>query len=213
MTTIASLPAALLWAASFAASTDGSKGPICAIDVRRQGDGIRIAAVDGHRAFVCCLPASEAFFVPEEPLRLSPKTFGKAPSRKAIKADLDDSGIVQFKGSNGMVSGSAVWTADPWALVEQPFPDLSAIWPSKEQLSCSPGGFLCFSPSYVADFMKVADKLGSGDAVRMFSQGSHGQSTLWKAVLDNHWLDGACEGQEIALEYLLMPKWVRDRDC
>lgn len=213
MTIIASLPSALLWAASFAASNDPSKGPICSIEARRHGNGIRIAAVDSHRAFVCCLPASEAFSVPEEPLRLSPKTFNKAPSRKGLKAELDDSGVVQFQGANGMVNGSAVWTADPWALSEQAFPDLDAIWPSKEQLSCNPGGFLCFSPSYVADFMKVAAKLCSGDAVRLFSRASHGDSVLWKAILDNDWLNGACNGEEIVMEYLLMPKWVRDRDC
>jgi len=208
MTTIACLPPAILWAASFAASTDGSKGPICAIEACQQGDTVRIVAVDGHRCFLCLVPTTHGFFVPEEPIRLWPKAFSKAPSRKVVRALLDDSGVVQFQDRHGFIASSAVWTADPWALSEQAFPNIDQLWPSSEQLSCNPGTFVAFDPAYVADFMKVVSKLGSNGTVRVLSQDKPVAPTVWQAVLDNAWL-GIDSTQEIWLNYLLMPKLVR----
>ena len=208
MTTIACLPPAVLWAASFAASTDGSKGPICAIEARCEGDHVRIVAVDGHRCFLCRVPAAMGFYVPEEPIRLSPKAFSKAPSRKVVHAVLDDSGVVQFLDSHGLVASSAVWTADPWALSEQAFPNIDQIWPSGELLACKPGTFIAFTPGYVADFMKVASKLGANDTVRMLSQDQPVAPTVWQTLLDNGWLESSST-EEVWLNYLLMPKHVR----
>lgn len=208
MTTIACLPPAILWAASFAASTDGSKGPICAIEARQQGNDVRIVAVDGHRCFLCLVPTSAGFFVPEEPIRLSPKAFSKAPSLKVKNAVLDDSGVVQFHGKHGLVTSSAVWTADPWALSEQAFPKIDPLWPSAEALVCTPGTFVAFTPDYVADFMKIASKLGANDTVRLLCQDQPVAPTVWQAVLDNSWL-GTELAEEVWLNYLLMPKAVR----
>ena len=208
MTAIACLPPSILWAASFAASTDGSKGPICAIEARRQGDDVRIVAVDGHRCFLCLVPTSTGFHMPEEPIRLSPKAFSKAPSRKVTQAVLNDSGVVQFQDRHGLVASSAVWTADPWALSEQAFPNIDQLWPSSELLVCKPGTFMAFTPRYVADFMKIADKLGANDTVRMLSQDQPVAPTVWQTVLDNGWL-GMDSTEEVWLNYLLMPKLVR----
>jgi len=208
MTTIACLPPAILWAASLAASTDGSKGAICAIEARQQGNDVRIVAVDGHRCFLCLVPSACGFFVPEEPIRLSPKAFSKVPSRKVVLAVLDDSGVVQFRDKHGLVANSAVWTADPWALVDQPFPNIDQIWPSKEDLACTPGTSIAFTPNYVGDFMKVVSKLGANDTVRVFSQNQPVAPTVWQALLDNAWLDTLSD-QEVWLNYLLMPKLVR----
>lgn len=208
MTTIACLPPAILWAASFAASTDGSKGPICAIEARMEGDHVRIVAVDGHRCFLCRVPVATGFYVPDTPIRLSPKAFSKTPSKKVAQAVLDDSGVVQFQDIHGLVVSSAVWTADPWALSEQAFPDIDQLWPSRELLVCNPGTFMAFAPSYVGDFMKIASKLGANDTVRMLSQDQPVAPTVWQTVLDNDWLKtGSTE--EVWLSYLLMPKLVR----
>lgn len=208
MTTIACLPPAILWAASLAASTDGTKGPICAIEARIEGDYVRIVAVDGHRCFLCRVPVAMGFYVPDAPLRLSPKAFSKAPSRKVVQAVLDDSGVVQFQDRHGLVVSSAVWTADPWALSEQAFPNIDQLWPSQELLVCNPGTFMAFTPSYVGDFMKTASKLGANDTVRMLSQDQPMAPVVWQTVLDNDWLKtGSTE--EVWLNYLLMPKLVR----
>lgn len=208
MTTIACLPPSILWAASLVASTDGSKGPICAIEASRQGDYVRIIGVDGHRCLRCLVPSAPGFFVPEEPIRLLPKAFSRTPSRKVMKAVLDDSGVVQFQGQKALVASSAVWTADPWALVDQPFPDVQQIWPAMDTLACSPGTFIAFTPNYLGDFMKIASKLSSNDTASFWSQNTPVASTVWQSTLDNDWL-GINTGEEVLLEYLLMPKVVR----
>jgi len=208
MTIIACLPPSLLWAASLAASTDPGKGPICAIEARQSGSKLRIAAVDGHRAFRCLLPPIEGFFLPEEPIRLLPKAFSKAPSRKTVKAELDDGGIVTFKDRNGLVVSSCVWTADPWALSEQAFPNLDQLWPT--ELSCKPGTFVAFNATYLADFMKVADRLASNSVVRMYSQDSPIAPIVWQAMFDKSWLgDGEEIEDDIVLDYLISPVQVR----
>lgn len=208
MTTIACLPPALLWAAQFAASTDSTKGPLCAVEARQSGSKLRLAAVDGYRAFRCFLPLVDGFFLPEEPIRLQPKAFSKAPSRKAVKAEFDDGGIVSFKDKNGLVVGSTVWTADPWALSEQDFPNLDQLWPT--ELSCKPGTFVAFNAAYLADFMKIADRLANNSVVKMYSQESPVAPIAWQAMLDKSWLgDGEEIEEDIVLDYLVMPVQVR----
>lgn len=208
MTVIACLPPSLLWAAQFAASTDGTKGPICAIEARQSGSLLRIAAVDGHRAFRCFLPPIEGFFLPEKPIRLLSKAFSKAPSRKAVKAEFNDGGIVTFKDRNGLVVSSCVWTPDPWALSEQDFPNLDQLWPT--ELSCTPGTFVAFNAAYLADFMKVADRLSHNSVVRMYSQDSPCSPIVWQAMLDKSWLgDGKEIEDDVVLDYLVMPVQVR----
>lgn len=209
MTIIASLPPALLWGASFAASNDFTKGRLCAIDIRKQDATIRIVSVDGHRCFRCYLPASEAYFAPEtDCIRLSPKAFSKAPSRKSVAAEIDDGGIVFFKDKNGNVLSSSSWIPEPWAVAEYTFPNIDQIWPEEKSLSCKPGQFVAMKASYVADFAKVAAKISSNNIVRMLSTDHAISPMVWQCVFDNEWL--SCEEKsEIWLQYLLMPVQVR----
>lgn len=213
MAIIASLPYPLLWAASLAASTDGSKGTICSIDVRQEGSNIRIAAVDGHRCFRCYLPSSELFFVSEEPasIRLSPKAFSKAPSRKMLVAEIDDGEKVVFKDRLNLLQGAAMWTPDPWALSETPFPNIDQIWPSKASLICSPGAFTAMDGSYVADFAKIATKIGDRGHMRLHSADSPHTPIVWESLFCNSWLPNsdALDQTEIWMQYLLMPVQVR----
>ena len=208
MTVIATLPPALLWAASLAASTDPSKGPICAIEARQQGSSIRLVGVDGHRCFRCLLPAAEPYFVPEEPLRLSPKAFSKAPTKKAVLVEIDDGGVASFKDKLGNVISSVVWQADPWALSEQAFPNIEQIWPKQESLVNAPGEFMAMNAAYTGDFMKIAAKLGAYPGIaRLFTTGSSTEPMIWRTVLDNDWL--VKEEGEVWLDYLLSPVSVR----
>lgn len=209
MTIIAALPPALLWGASYAASDDSSKGAICAIDIRKQGNAIRIAAVDGHRCFRCYMPASETYFAPEEDcIRLSPKAFTKAPVRKAVVAEIDDGGIVFFKDKNCNVLSSSSWLPEPWAVAEYTFPNIDQIWPDDHSLSCKPGQFIAMNASYVSDFAKVAAKISSNNIVRMLSTDHPVSPMVWQCVFDNGWLSYE-EEKQIWLEYLLMPVQVR----
>jgi hypothetical protein len=208
MTTIASLPPALLWAASLAASTDPAKGPICAIEARQQGSSIRLVGVDGHRCFRCLLPAAEPYFVPEEPLRLSPKAFSKAPTKKAVLVEIDDGGVASFKDKLGNVISSVVWQADPWALSEQPFPNIEQIWPNQESLVNAPGEFIAMNAAYAGDFMKIAAKLGAYPGIaRLFTTDSSTKPMIWRTLLDNDWL--VKEEGEVWLDYLLSPVLIR----
>ena len=208
MTIIAALPPALLWAASLAASTVSSKGPICAIDARQEGAHIRVVGVDGFRCFRCLLPASEVYFVPEEPLRLSPKAFSKAPTLKAVLVEIDDGGVASFKDKHGNVLGSTVWKADPWALSEQAFPDIDQIWPNQGKLVNTPGAPMAMTAAYVGDFMKIAAKLGThAGVVRLNITDNNVAPMVWTSLLDNGWLINH-EG-EVWLEYLLSPVQVR----
>jgi hypothetical protein len=208
MTIIASLPPALLWAASLAASTDPVKGPICAIEARQQGSSTRLVGVDGHRCFRCLLPAAEPYFVPEEPLRLSPKAFSKAPTKKAVLVEIDDGGVASFKDKLGNVISSVVWQADPWALSEQPFPNIEQIWPKPESLVNSPGEFMAMNAAYAGDFMKIAAKLGAYPGIaRLFTTNTSIEPMIWRTVLDNDWL--VKEEGEVWLDYLLSPVLIR----
>lgn len=207
MTIIASLPPALLWAASFAASTDASKGPICAIEVRKQGTSIRFTGVDGHRCFRA-LASTDHYFCSEEPLRLSPKAFSKNPTLKALTVEIDDGGVASFKDRFDNTTSTVVWQADPWALSEQPFPNIEQIWPEPSSLVCNPGEFVAMDASYLGDFMKVAAKL-SNKAVRMHTADSANTPMVWETLLDNGWLEKADDGTEVWLQYLLSPLMVR----
>jgi hypothetical protein len=208
MTIIASLPPALLWAASLAASTDPAKGPICAIEARQQGSSTLLVGVDGHRCFRCLLPAAEPYFVPEEPLRLSPKAFSKAPTKKAVLVEIDDGGVASFKDKLGNVISSVVWQADPWALSEQPFPNIEQIWPKPESLVNSPGEFMAMNAAYAGDFMKIAAKLGVYPGIaRLFTTNTSIEPMIWRTLLDNDWL--VKEEGEVWLDYLLSPVLVR----
>lgn len=211
MTIIATLPSALLWAASFASSSDGSKGTLCSIDIRQEGSNIRIASIDGHRGFRCYLPSSDHFYAPAEPLRVAPRAFSKAPSRKTLVAEIDDGGQVLFKDKLNQPSGAAVWTPDPWALSETPFPNIDQVWPSKDQLPSNPGAFISMNASYVADFAKIAAKISQGPHMRLYSADSPHAPILWESLLCNSWLDDsdALDEREILLEYLLMPVTAR----
>jgi hypothetical protein len=210
MTTIASLPAALLWAAAFAASNDPTKGPICAIEVRKQGNHLRIVAVDGHRCFRCVVPVSEQHYCPDEPLRLLPKAFSKVPTKKALLVEIDDGGVATFKSQNGLVNSSVVCKADPWALSGQEFPNIDHIWPPASSMACTPGDFVAMNAGYVGDFMKVVAKLSTfpGNA-RLTTSDSPVSPIIWQAPLDDDWLVAGDGGETVWMDYLLMPVQVR----
>ena len=210
MTIIASFPPAMLWAASFAASNDPAKGPICAIEARKQGDAIRFTGVDGHRCFRCTVPASDHYFCPEEPLRLLPKAFNKNPTLKALTVEIDDGGVAFFKDRFGNTTSSVAWQADPWALSEQAFPNIEQIWPEPSSLVCTPGEFVAVNASYAGDFMKVVAKLAPAPGVvRMHTADSANKPMVWEAELDNGWLEKAGDDTEVWMQYLLSPLQVR----
>lgn len=216
MTVIASIPPALLWAASFAASIDGSKGELCSIDLRQQNGLVRIAAVDGYRCFRCHFPASDNYFAPEEPLRVSPKAFSKAPSRKSLIVELHDgdgtNNVACFIDNHKNISSSCLYIADPWALTDKPFPNIEQIWPDDQQLSCKPDGFITVNASYIADFAKVAAKIGDRGHLRMLSADSPHSPIALKSLFCGSWTSApTIFDKEVWLEYLLMPVQVRDR--
>lgn len=208
MTIIAALPPFILWAASCAAATDSTKGPICAIDIRQQNGSVRIVGVDGHRCFRCLLPLSDTYFAPEGSIRLSPRTFAKAPTKKAVVAEIDDGGMVFFKDKLGHVLSSGSWLPESWASADLTFPNIEQIWPDDTTLSCNPGAFIAMNATYVADFAKVAAKIGSNSVMRLLSADAPIAPLVWQCVLDNEWL-GYEETQEVWLQYLLMPVYTR----
>ena len=204
MTIIAILPPSLLWAASLSASNDSAKGPLCAIDLRQSKGQIRIAAVDGHRCFRCYVPIG-SFFVPEEPIRLSPKAF-KLPTKQTMTVEIDDSGLAFFKNKLGEITSSTSWLPDPWATSEQTFPNIDQIWPDDKSLSCCPNEFIAINAAYIADFAKIATKLSTNGIIRMFSDKS-ASPMVWRTLADSYWLNDQTE--ETWLEYLLMTLFVR----
>lgn len=208
MTIIAALPPSILWAASCAAATDSTKGSICAIDIRQHNSSVHIVGVDGHRCFRCFLPLSDMYFAPEGSIRLSPKTFAKAPTKKAVVAEIDGGGMVFFKDKLGHVLSSGSWLPEPWASADLTFPNIEQIWPDDTAFSCNPGTFIAMGATYVADFAKVAAKIGANNVMRLLSTDSPIVPLVWQCVLDNEWL-GYEETQEVWLQYLLMPVQVR----
>lgn len=213
MTIIASIPPALLWAASFAASNDGAKGELCSIDLRQENGLIRIAAVDGHRCFRCYFPSSATYFTSEAPIRLSPKAFSKVPSRKALVVELDDNKTATFLNEHKHVTSSCLHKPDPWALTEKDFPNIEQIWPDDSELSCTPGDFITMNASYIADFAKVASKIGDRGRLRMLSANSPHSPIVLKTLFCKSWTLGSTifDDEEVWLEYLLMPVLVRGR--
>lgn len=210
---LASLPTALLWAASFAASSDGSKGPLCSIEARQTGSRLRLTAVDGIRCFRCTINASETFYAPEEPIRLKPKAFNKAPSRKALVVALQEGGVAEFQNGFGTISSTVAWHADPWAVAGD-FPKVDQLWPDDHALSCKPGEPIAMNASFVGDFMKVAAKLGHHDHFRFRSTDRSIAPVVLEAKLDNSWLGEDANAKEsfygeVWLQYLLMPVQVR----
>jgi hypothetical protein len=214
---IASLPSALLWAASLAVSNDVTKGPICAIDISKVNGTIRIAGVDGHRCFRCYIPETEQFFLhSDEPLRLKAKAFSKAPSKKAPKALIMPEGMVQFVNASDWPVSSEAWHGEPWTAGT--FPNIDQIWPEDRALSCKLGQFVAMNSSYVADFMKVASKISSNGIVRFLSSDHAISPIVMTADFDLSWM--LCENkgtanfpsfeeQPVSLQYLLMPVQVR----
>ena len=207
MAPIATLPYALLWAASLAASTDPTKGVIADIDVRRIGKGkIRIAATDGHRCFRAVFPQSEKFWMDEgtDELRLAPKAFSKAPTSKMLFAELDEGGVAAVQSRMGLTVETVAWKPTvPWDGTA--YPNIDGIWP--DSLACKPDAFIAFNAKYVGDFCKVASRLTGNSVCRLSSGESPVSPVVWSAVLDGDWVDGGTE--EIWLEYLLMPVQVR----
>lgn len=213
MTIIAALPPAVLWAASFAASTDAPKGTICAIDARlhAQGSSVRIAAVDGHRCLRCYVPLLDCHYVPEEPLRLAPKAFSKSPVKKAVLVEIDDGGVAFFKDTHGNVLYSTPWFPDPWTSGEQEFPNIDQIWPKDDALVCKPEDLVAMNASYVGDMMKIVNKIGEANAnnvVRLFTTDRPVDPIVWRATMDKSWLKQETE-ETVWLDYLLMPVQVR----
>jgi hypothetical protein len=148
------------------------------------------------------------YFVPEEPLRLWPKAFSKAPTLKAVLVEVDDGGVASFKDKHGNVVSSTVWKADPWALSEQAFPNIDQIWPKQDKLVNTPGAAVAMTATYVGDFMKIAAKLGRyPGVVRLHTTDSNVAPMIWTSLLDNGWLVN--HEEETWLEYLLSPVQVR----
>jgi hypothetical protein len=205
MTTL--LPPSILWAAAQFASTDPNKDCLTYIQAKKDADGcISIITTDGHRAFRVILPPCDDYSLSAEEVLIRASAFKKAggllKGKVAIfdlAADADLPGL-NYAGTCRIIGHKMetlelrpVEVAGKYAPT---YPNVPQLWP--DTFSCEPGLPIAFNASYVAEFMKVAEKLSPNGVVSMETN-----SHITPIVYQCYWND------DIKIRYLLMPVQLR----
>jgi DNA polymerase III sliding clamp (beta) subunit (PCNA family) len=189
------LPAQLLYVAAQFASKDSCKGSIVAINVKKEGENIKITSTDGFRAFRVSFGANETFFMEEDELNLDASDFKKRVAKGKVTT-LKDSMATVTDDKGVIIAGI------PYKTVAGEFPNMnSAIWPDTYQNE--PGAPIAFNSAYLAPFLVEVTRFTDIHNVRMNMNGPI-TPMQFEATLEMF-------GAEYEVQYLLMPVQIRNK--
>lgn len=193
--TLAVLPAQMLYVAAQFASKDHAKEGLTYINVRKSGDTITIASTDGHRLFRVRIPAENAYFLERE-LMLSPMTFKKRIT-KAAYTFITDQGMAETRG---VIPGLIQSVPCPSGC-DFSFPEYERLIP--DTYSGNADAPIAFSANYLAAFLKEVARFCDNGTVKM----QFNMPTTPLLFTGESTLDGS--GIQVTMEYLLMPICIR----
>ena len=190
----AALPSQLLYIAAQFASKDSWKGAIVAINVKKEGETIKITSTDGHRAFRVSFEANETFFMEEEELNLDSSAFKKRIAKaKVTTLSGEMATVTDDKGS--------VITGVPYKTLDVEFPNInSSIWP--DTYKNEPGAPIAFNSSYLASFLTEVARFSDKGHVKM-NVNMPTTPMQFDATLELF-------GDTYETQYLLMPVQIRN---
>ena len=189
----AALPSQLLYIAAQFASKDSCKGSIVAINVKKDGENIRITSTDGHRAFRVSFEANETFFMEEQELNLDEKAFRKRVAKGKVTI---------LKGEMATVTDDkgSIIAGIPYQALTVEYPDMNgSIWP--DTYANTPGAPIAFNSAYLASFLTEVARFGYNGNVKMNMNGTN-TPMQFEATLEL--FDSSYE-----VQYLLMPVQIR----
>ena len=190
----AALPSQLLYIAAQFASKDSCKGSIVAINVKKEGESIKITSTDGIRAFRVSFDANETFFMEEDELNLDEKAFRKRIAKGKVTT---------LKGEMATVTDDkdSVIVAHPYNALVVEFPNINtSIWPDTYQNN--PGAPIAFNSAYLAPFLTEVARFSDIGNVKM-NVNMPTTPMQFEATLEMF-------GAEYEVQYLLMPVQIRD---
>jgi hypothetical protein len=205
-TITATLPPAILWAAAQFASSDPAKDVLTFIQVTKNDDGyISIITTDGCRAFRVILPPCEDYSLSTDQLLIRAAGFKKvggllkgklAVFGETVNPDMPSGDLTSVCRIIGHKSETVEFREASLGGKYAPiYPNVPQLWP--DTFICEPGLPIAFNSTYVAEFMKVADKLSHNGVVSVVSN-----YPTTPVVFSCGW-DTASDG--IQINYLLMP--------
>ena len=141
----AALPSQLLYVAAQFASKDSCKDTIVVINVKKDGENIKITSTDGIRAFRVSFKSDETFFMEEDELNLEASAFKKRIAKgKVTTLKNQMATVTDDKG--------AIIAGVPYETKEVEFPNINtSIWP--DTYANQPGAPIAFNSSYLAPFL------------------------------------------------------------
>lgn len=200
---LAQLPAHLLHIAAQFASKDAAKEAITVINIKRDGEQLRIASTNGHYAFRCRIAADPdclrgAWLLHDE-LSLRADNFRKR-CNYAQQVLISANGEARFFGAKrgealGLLEGRPYGVLRPAYQVPFP-PSFDQLWPDSH--SNTPGAPVAFDASYMAEICAVVSRYSENSVLRWESNAPTTPLTLT-----------ATTEQGERLEFLLMPVQVR----
>jgi hypothetical protein len=205
--TLAILPAPILYIAAQFASKDEAKQVLQCINVRTSTDGnITIESTDGHRAFRFTIPCGDLWHTFARDIKLNSATLRKRISY-AHFAVVKNSGVIDFLG--GKISKGK--DHPPTTFIESrlyehagsafTFPSIDSIWPDK--FNNQPQAPIAFNASYLASFLDEVTRYSYNGVVKMETN-APSNPLVFTCKPDLHGLT------DCLMEYLLMPVQLRD---
>ena len=209
------VPTAVLHAAAQFVSGDETKQAITAIDVRKDGEFIRVSATDGHCLFITRVPLTTlGVECAEGVLRVDAKAFKGAVKRGEEWTCLFSDGVA----SVGALPGDETKDVRCWL----PFGGQSIEFPNVDQLmpdyfSNAPGVCVGFNPAYLAKVMKLAAKF-TGNGLVTLDTNTPNTPTVWTYEVEQKWVGGNLiksgftkewDCEPLTCRVLVMPKLIR----
>ena len=189
----AALPSQLLYVAAQFASKDPCKNTIVVINVKKEGENIKITSTDGIRAFRVSFEANETFFMEEDELNLEASAFKKRIAKGKVTTLKDQMATVtDDKGS--IIAGV------PYETLTVEFPNInSSIWP--DTYANEPGAPIAFNSALLAPFLTEVARFSDKGIVKM-NVNMPTTPMQFEATLELF-------GAEYEVQYLLMPVQIR----
>lgn len=188
------LPSQLLYIAAQFASKDSWKDALVAINVKKEGETIKITSTDGHRAFRVSFGANETFFMSEEELNLDATAFKKRIA-KAKVTTLEGQMATVTDDKGNVIAGV------PYNALTVTFPNMNgSIWP--DTYANEPGAPITFNSSYLATFLTEVARFSDRGNVKM-NVNMPTTPMQFEATLELF-------GTDYEVQYLLMPVQIRN---
>lgn len=192
-TTLAILPAQLLYVAAQFASKDAAKQALQYINVRKADDTITIAATDGHRLFRVRIPAAKAWYLDRE-LMINSAAFKKRVA-KSETVIITNHGIAEHRNP-ALIQSVPCSTGCDFT-----YPEYDRLIP--DSFTNNPQKPIAFNADYLAAFLKEVARYCLNGTVKM----QFNSATTPLIFTSTHRL--AVANVDVELEYLLMPVLTR----